>query len=390
VAIAKYLGLVALRLVDPLILPINTTQYALELGSYLIKVKNQAEAQGLASELDLRKLGHAIAGLQHASALLDKERVSTEKYFDKQYRKLGSKFHRRHHRLKKCAKRRWKKLRNWIKSVFGVKTEDESVHHDSAHKRHAESDHPDMKRRFNAEGERNEKRSFPNVRLGLAAGDPQVYDRVVEANGLDNEPRAAAEVEEARFEKRDSPKPRIGLAGGDPHISGRAVKGEIVGNEARDLPFRIGLTGAHVNKDPKYEARHIGGEDDKLVVRRPIRSCSKSTRDAKIMAAAFDTPSLVGVHSKLPKKFLKARKAVVSVNRRLRLFEQGFISEGGIKDREWYRHLGVAPGKWLGYGATTFPALTEALDEKNVTLAIRETERLAKLIDRLTATLIQY
>lgn len=42
-----------------------------------------------------------------------------------------------------------------------------------------------------------------------------------------------------------------------------------------------------------------------------------------------------------------------------------------------------------GYGATTFPALTEALDEKNVTLAIHETERLAKLISGLTATLIQ-
>ena len=42
----------------------------------------------------------------------------------------------------------------------------------------------------------------------------------------------------------------------------------------------------------------------------------------------------------------------------------------------------------IGYGATTFPALTEALDEKNVTLAVQETERLAKLISRLTATLI--
>jgi hypothetical protein len=25
-----------------------------------------------------------------------------------------------------------------------------------------------------------------------------------------------------------------------------------------------------------------------------------------------------------------------------------FIHPAGIKDREWYRHLGVAPGKWLG------------------------------------------
>jgi N-acetylated-alpha-linked acidic dipeptidase len=35
VAVAKYLGLTALSLTDAIILPINTTQYALELGSYL-------------------------------------------------------------------------------------------------------------------------------------------------------------------------------------------------------------------------------------------------------------------------------------------------------------------------------------------------------------------
>jgi N-acetylated-alpha-linked acidic dipeptidase len=47
-------------------------------------------------------------------------------------------------------------------------------------------------------------------------------------------------------------------------------------------------------------------------------------------------------------KFVKAAKRIVAANRKLILFERGFISEGGIKDREWYRHLGVAPGKWLG------------------------------------------
>lgn len=100
--------------------------------------------------------------------------------------------------------------------------------------------------------------------------------------------------------------------------------------------------------------------------------------------------------------FLHAVKHVQAVNKKLSTFEQGFISEGGIKDREWYRHLGVAPGKWLGkprllyalifrraynftgYGATTFPALTEAFTiEKNGTLARYEAERLRSMIDDL-------
>lgn len=53
--------------------------------------------------------------------------------------------------------------------------------------------------------------------------------------------------------------------------------------------------------------------------------------------------------SKFPiHEFIKAAKRVQTANAKLVAFEKGFISEEGIKDREWYRHLGVAPGKWLG------------------------------------------
>ncbi|KAI9056504.1 Zn-dependent exopeptidase [Trametes sanguinea] len=85
----------------------------------------------------------------------------------------------------------------------------------------------------------------------------------------------------------------------------------------------------------------------------------------------------------------EAVKRVQKANAKLIGFERGFISEEGLEGREWYKHLGVAPGKWLGYGATTLPAVTEALTiEKNVTLAEREALRLASLIDRLTQTLL--
>lgn len=100
-------------------------------------------------------------------------------------------------------------------------------------------------------------------------------------------------------------------------------------------------------------------------------------------------------------KLIKAAKRVSRANKKLKAFERGFISEGGIKDREWYRHLGVAPGKWLGtnhlrqlatdstnslqgYGATTLPALTESLTiDKNVTLAQHEADRLVELFNTL-------
>ena len=54
------------------------------------------------------------------------------------------------------------------------------------------------------------------------------------------------------------------------------------------------------------------------------------------------------VDKRLREKFLRAAQRVRAVNKKLVGFERGFIHPDGIKDREWYRHLGVAPGKWLG------------------------------------------
>ncbi|KAF8833188.1 Zn-dependent exopeptidase [Paxillus ammoniavirescens] len=100
-------------------------------------------------------------------------------------------------------------------------------------------------------------------------------------------------------------------------------------------------------------------------------------------------------HTKRPVcDLIRAAIRVKKVNQKLTQFERGFISEGGVKDREWYRHLGVAPGKYLGgyelminfvgYGATTLPALTEAvLYEEDPTLAEYEVTRLTTLIKKL-------
>ena len=51
----------------------------------------------------------------------------------------------------------------------------------------------------------------------------------------------------------------------------------------------------------------------------------------------------------------KLAKCIQAVNAKSSAFERGFISAEGIKDREWYKHLAVAPGKWLGsYSFLTF------------------------------------
>lgn len=57
-----------------------------------------------------------------------------------------------------------------------------------------------------------------------------------------------------------------------------------------------------------------------------------------------------GHHHRPPlKQFKKLLKRIQTINKKSSAFERGFISKDGIKDREWYKHLAVAPGKWLGW-----------------------------------------
>jgi hypothetical protein len=52
-------------------------------------------------------------------------------------------------------------------------------------------------------------------------------------------------------------------------------------------------------------------------------------------------------------RFWKSKRKAVArilleiraINKKRRSFESGFLSQQGIKDREWYRHKGTAPGK---------------------------------------------
>ncbi|KAF8591491.1 Zn-dependent exopeptidase [Ramaria rubella] len=87
-------------------------------------------------------------------------------------------------------------------------------------------------------------------------------------------------------------------------------------------------------------------------------------------------------------RLIEAVKRVRAVNKKLSSFESGFISEGGLIEREWYKHLVVAPGRWLGYGATTLPGLTEALTiDQSSTQAKHEAKRLTKLIKQLAKSI---
>ncbi|KAK3064725.1 hypothetical protein LTS18_004547 [Coniosporium uncinatum] len=57
------------------------------------------------------------------------------------------------------------------------------------------------------------------------------------------------------------------------------------------------------------------------------------------------------------------------VNHKLRDFSRGFVSQGGLPGREFYRHVINAPGQDTGYAPVTYPGITEAVQAGNITLA---------------------
>ncbi|EIW61207.1 Zn-dependent exopeptidase [Trametes versicolor FP-101664 SS1] len=262
VAIAKHLGLQTIRLADSIVLPINTTHHAVELGKYLDKVESIATATSL--DVDFSDLRSAINSLQHASAKLDTEKFTAEKKLRKLLRRFA--------------------VRHLVR--------------------------------------RNLHRAFCRLRklVGKECSGPHAH-----VHGV-----APVAHMEKTFECS-------------------AMKSRNGGKNGL-LPFK-----PRVGHAPAWLKEHHGHEHGH------------------------------GMKPRFPaKRFRKAAQRVRAVNQKLKAFERGFIHEDGIKDREWYRNLDIAPGKWLGYGATTFPALTESFTiEKNATMAQYEAKRLQKLIEKL-------
>ncbi|KAI0378098.1 glutamate carboxypeptidase [Hypomontagnella monticulosa] len=68
------------------------------------------------------------------------------------------------------------------------------------------------------------------------------------------------------------------------------------------------------------------------------------------------------------------------VNHKYRDFQRGFVSQGGLPDREFFQHLIFAPGIDTGYAATTFPGITEAVLASNASLATEFVQKTADAI----------
>ena len=97
-------------------------------------------------------------------------------------------------------------------------------------------------------------------------------------------------------------------------------------------------------------------------------------------------------------RFLKAAQAIrirqtnpsanpTQLNTQLRATESAFISDAGLPNRPWYKHLIYAPGVYTGYAAVVIPGVNEALEAKNPTLAGQQLIVLTQSLNQAAQTL---
>ncbi|KAK5078193.1 hypothetical protein LTR51_000380 [Lithohypha guttulata] len=79
---------------------------------------------------------------------------------------------------------------------------------------------------------------------------------------------------------------------------------------------------------------------------------------------------------------------VDNINAKLRDYQRGFVSQGGLPEREFYRHVVYAPGLDTGYAGVTFGGVTEAVTfYRNATMAQEWVGKTSRAIELAAAIL---
>ncbi|KLJ13444.1 hypothetical protein EMPG_11634 [Blastomyces silverae] len=133
-----------------------------------------------------------------------------------------------------------------------------------------------------------------------------------------------------------------------------------------------------------FDVTNYGPEFAKYLV-----TLKKTIEDSTVTLDLSRLEAAIGVFNKaaaattaLREEAIKANDArlVDLVNAKFRDFERGFVSQGGLPGRIFFKHLIWAPGQDTGYAPTTFPGITEAVQAGNQALAQEFVEKTSNAI----------
>lgn len=174
----------ALRVADDIVLPLNITQYSLELSSYLEKVASIAESLNVSDQLDFDQLKESIARAQNASAALDRQAAKALDRLHKLVPKMP-----RGHRGKGLA-RVWQKAVGLVETTLGVEGDvsrseghDEHSHHHDAHKDHHGGKHSHG-HKHDKHGRKHDKKHHRHPRMPDPKKVKEIKQVLLEIRGI--------------------------------------------------------------------------------------------------------------------------------------------------------------------------------------------------------------
>jgi N-acetylated-alpha-linked acidic dipeptidase len=115
----------------------------------------------------------------------------------------------------------------------------------------------------------------------------------------------------------------------------------------------------------------------------------ENASDALTRAAAKYAAALAAVDSGGNTLDHASPEALAAVNKILISSERALLSDEGLPNRPWYRHLLYAPGFYTGYGVKTVPGVREAIEQQQWGLADTEIVRVGKVLDAEAAVVTQ-
>jgi N-acetylated-alpha-linked acidic dipeptidase len=111
----------------------------------------------------------------------------------------------------------------------------------------------------------------------------------------------------------------------------------------------------------------------------PLRNSLESLTRAADHFARAHNGAMQGGGSKL------ATASLASVNQMVFQCERALTDSQGLANRPWFKHMLYAPGFYTGYGVKTIPAVREAIEQKQWSLADREISRVAGVLEKEAA-----
>ena len=152
------------------------------------------------------------------------------------------------------------------------------------------------------------------------------------------------------------------------------------------LPLRMSSQALRLQRDLQDLQASVAGVDlnwtEILVAAEDFRQAAASI-DAQVQQARLSTTTSSAAadfsHS-LRASRPTTPQSQTSINDRLAFTERRFLSQKGLPNRPWFRHILQAPGYYLGYGSQALPGIAESLHNNNTQEAKAQVEEATALI----------